>query len=90
MSEKRYYVLTIGTEEAFDAIATEKGNRLLYVLKHTAGFVGIHMPEDGSVVLLLFENHDSRSRAMSQLIISGWHSVHAEEKFAYADIEALS
>lgn len=89
MTEKKYYVLTISTDETFDAIATEKGNRLIYILKHAKGFVGIHMPENGNEVLMLFDNRDGRSRAMSQLIINGWESVHAEEKTAYADIEAL-
>lgn len=89
MSERKYYVLSLSTDETFDAIATEKGNRLVYVLKHAKGFVGIHMPEDGSGVLLLFEDVTSRSRVMSQLIINGWESPHAEEKFAYADIDEL-
>lgn len=89
MSEKKYYVLSIDTNECFDAIETDKGNRLVYVLKHNKGFVGIHVPDDGRKVLVLFETNESRSMAMSQLVINGWQNVHAEEKFVYADIDAL-
>ena len=89
MSEKRYYVLSIDTNECFDAINTAKGDRLIFILKQSNGFVGVHAPDDERKVLMLFETNESRSMAMSQLVINGWQNVHAEEKFAYADIDGL-
>lgn len=89
MSEKKYFVLSIDTDECFDAINTAKGDRLVFILKQSNGFVGVHVPDDGSKVLMLFETNESRSKVMSQLVINGWQNVHAEEKFAYADIDGL-
>ena len=87
-NEIKAYVLKISTDELFEHIHDEKGERLLAVLKKKYGFYGVSgvpSKRDYNNQYFLFDTRENRDKAIVKILKIGFNTVTPVSQVAYID-----
>ena len=84
MSEMKLYVMSISTDEMFDAIMNKTADGLVSMLKGMSGFVGVHNAEYFHA--FLFTSPEARNKAQEKAQEMGYKTAAQMIDAAYVDI----